>query len=240
MKIGVKTYDNADFLHQFKKNADFFEIMAVQDNDYSFLGEFSKAKPIVVHAEHQAFGTNPADKSKEIQDKGSIKFAQQIANLNGTEKIVIHPGRIENTNCKKENAINFIKSLKDKRILIENLPSENSLCKTPDEVKEFMKKTKCGFCFDINHAIISAINQKKDYIKFLKEFIKLKPSHYHFGGQKIAEKKDSHLSLAESEIDLKEIIKLLPKNAEITLETEQDIEKTEQDIKIIKNMIKQI
>ena len=63
MKIGVKTFNNPKFLEHFEKDVDFFEVQAIQKNNYSFLKKFSL--PIVVHAEHQNFGINISDKSKE-------------------------------------------------------------------------------------------------------------------------------------------------------------------------------
>ena len=242
MKIGVKTYDDRFFLHHFKGKVDFFEVMAIEDTDYSYLKEFSM--PIVIHVEHRTFGVNFADKTKEKQNISAINFARKIAEMIKAEKIIIHPGHLENSNCSEKNALNSLKKMNDERILTENMPryfnNSISLCHTPEEMKKILKKAKCKFCLDINHAVVSAIELKKDYIKFLKEFIKLKPSHYHLGGQKLSGKKESHIALEESEMDLKEILKLLPKNAYITLETEPDIEKTEQDIKIIRAIIKQI
>ncbi len=62
MKIGVKTYDNPLFLKEFVDKVDFFEVMAIEGKDYSFLKSFNK--PVVVHAQHDSFGINNADKSK--------------------------------------------------------------------------------------------------------------------------------------------------------------------------------
>ena len=234
MKIGVKTYGEVSFLKKFESNVDFFEIMAVQKNNYSFLKELKK--PIIIHAQHQAFNVNNADKSKEKINKDSINFAVKIADMAGAEKIILHPGIISDENCSEENSINFIKNLKDNRIIIENLPGKDSLCKTPEETKEFLKKTKKGLCLDINHAIEIAVSMNEDYIEIIKEFIKLKPIHYHIGGQKITANQ-THLCLKESDIELEKIMKMIPKNAEITLETEVDVKKTEEDIKIIKKLI---
>ncbi|MDP1759954.1 MAG: hypothetical protein Q8L01_00585 [Candidatus Woesebacteria bacterium] len=62
MKIGIKTFDNPFFLESLKEKADFIEIMAIEGNNYDFLKKFSL--PIVIHAQHENFGINNADKTK--------------------------------------------------------------------------------------------------------------------------------------------------------------------------------
>ncbi len=246
MKIGVKTFNNRNFLKSFENQVDFFEIMALETNNYDFLREFKL--PMVIHSQHRVFGVNIADITKREKNLQSINFARRIADKVNSKKIILHPGELENENCPKEQAISFVKSLDDKRIIIENVTQESEikrLCTTPRETKEFLKATGKNFCFDINHAIISALFLKEDYLQFIKEFIKLKPIHYHFGGQitkKInsSSERTDHLALKDSDFDLKEVLKLIPKNAEITLETTTDIEKTKDDVKRMKEMIREL
>lgn len=243
MKIGVKTFCNPDFLKKFEDKVDFFEIMAIETNNYDFLKELKL--PIVIHSQHRLFGVNAADKTEQEKNLNSINFARKIADFTNARKIILHPGEIDDENCSIKQAISFVKNLNDKRIIIENVPRESELdkpCTTPEETREFLKATGEGFCFDINHAIWTAVVLKEDYIKFIKEFLKLKPVHYHFGGQKIRELnlpwyEREHLALKESDFDLKEVLKLIPKDAEITLETTTDIEKTMDDVRIMKEWI---
>lgn len=246
MKIGVKTFSNPDYLKKFENKVDFFEIMAIETNNYDFIKELKL--PIVIHSQHRVFGVNVADKKKEKANLSSIKFAKKIADLSNARKIIIHPGEIENENCSLKQAISFIKNIDDNRIIIENVSSEaevTRLCTTPLETKKFLKATGKEFCFDINHAIWAAVLLKEDYIKFVKEFLKLKPVHYHFGGQKIKNLnlkwyEREHLTIRESDFDLKEVLKLIPKDAEITLETTTNIEKTMDDIRIMKEWMKEL
>jgi len=243
MKIGVKTWSSESFLKSFEKKADFFEIQAIEKNKYEFLKKFSK--PLVIHAQHYGFGINHADKTIYKKNLKSINFARKMADSFKSKIIIMHPGELTNKNCSKEQAIKFAKNIKDKRILIENVPRSKieRLCTTPQETKEFLKLTNKKFCLDINHAISTALLLKQDYIKVLKEFIKLKPSHYHLGGQKIKKRlsgklKDmTHLGFKNSNIPLKRIMKIIPKNAYITLEVTTNIKKTEYDLNFIKNII---
>ena len=243
MKIGVKTYDNRKFLEHFRKKADFFEILTIEGRDYEFAEQFSQFLPVIIHAQHYIFGSNPADKSKNEGYNSSINFARKIADSTNAKRIILHPGVINNGSSSEENAVSFIKNLNDKRVLIENLPKYkdfNCLCTTPEDTKEFMKKADVKLCFDINHAMETAFQAGRDYKELIKEFIKLKPVQYHLGGQKIKGGIASHLSFQNSDIDLKEILKFLPEDAEITLETESNIEKTENDIKMIRKVIEEI
>lgn len=240
MKFGVKTYDDEKFLDYFFSKADFFEVQAIRGKDYSFLNKFAGKIPIVIHAEHYNFGVNAADESLEKTNCESVDFAIKIANLAKAEKIVFHPGSISNENCSKETAINFLKSIKDKRIVLENLPNSdvaNCLGTTPKDMKELKEKTGFGFCFDLNHAIQSAIFYKRDIKNFLIEFEKLKPEHYHIGGH-ILKLDETHVSLAESDFDLLDFLKLLNKNAEITLEVRTDTKSVEEDLKLVKQKVK--
>jgi sugar phosphate isomerase/epimerase len=241
MKIGVKTFDDENFLKFFENKVDFFEIMTVQGNDYSFLKNLYL--PIVIHAEHQGFGMNPADYTKRKQNLKSVNFAREIADLTQAKKIIVHPGEIEkgNENCSLENAVDFFNELNDERIIVENLPSKlnlTRLCENPEDIKEFMKRTKTGFCFDINHSINNLIILDKDY-SFIKEYLQLRPIHYHIGGQSFDDY-EAHYCLNDSDLDLKKILSYYPNNAEITLETEVDLEKTEEDIRIIKKVIQEL
>jgi len=236
MKIGVKSYDYNKELEYFRDKADFFEIMVVEGRDYSGFNKFKM--PFVIHSQHAVFGINNANSEIHQKNMSSFNYAQKIADMLGAKKIIMHPGSIENDGCSKSNSINFIKSLKDKRVIIENMPSEKSLCRTPEELKEFINKTGCGFCFDINHAILTTQTLKKDYKEVIKSFVKLKPNHFHLGGHKFIG--IDHLCFAESELDLKEIFSFLPKDAEITLETSKDIEKTKDDLRIIREVLKKV
>jgi len=242
MKLGVKTYSDEKFLEHFKNKADFFEIQAIRRRHYPFIHKLKKfTKPIVIHAAHYSQGSNPADKSLYKQTLESLNFAKKLADKTNAKVIVFHPGRLTNKNCSIDNSINFLKENFDKRIHIENLTQIiKSFTTTPDEIKYFLKKTKTKFCFDVNHAIASANNLNKNPMKTIKEFLKLNPTHFHIGGQKINSKKDTHSSFKKSTIPIKKILSLYPKTAKITLEVTTSIKDTEFDLDYIKKIIKSI
>lgn len=236
MKFGVKTYDDEEFLDYFIDKCDFFEVQAIQKNDYAFLKKYNL--PIVIHCEHENFGINLADSSKKDLNLQAIHFAKVLADSVNARKIIVHPGTLENENCSKENSMSFLKENCDSRFCIENMPytyAENKsikLCSEAKEMQEFLDNTHLGFCFDVNHAIEYALELGLDYVKVLKEFSKLKANHYHLGGENM-EKRESHLSFVHSTLDLDVIFKILPKTAEITLEVEIDKENVLEDLKTV-------
>jgi len=242
MKFGIKTYKDEQFLDAFINKADFFEVQAIQKYNYNFLKKYKKLNiPIVIHAEHLMFGFNPADKTKTKSNLKSIKFAIKLANLTNSKKIIIHPGAITNKNCSEQQAIDFIKKLKDKRILIENLPPlKGRLCQTPEQTREFLNQTKKNFIFDLSHAIAVSNKLKLNKEKTIKDFLKLKPKHFHLSGQNYNSKQDSHKSFKEVKLPYKKILTLYPKNAEITLEVTKYIDKTKYDLEFMKKLIKEL
>ncbi len=238
MKIGVKTYDSEKFLDAFPE-ADFFEVQAIQKNNYNFLKKYKK--PFVIHAEHLTQGTNPADKTKIKQNLKSINFARKLADKVNAKIIIMHPGLIDNENSSEEQAIKFLKNIKDKRILLENLvPVQGRLCITPEETKNFLKQTNKNLILDLGHLIVSANREKLNFKKTLKEFLKLKPKHFHISGQNKNAIKDNHKSFKETDLNLKSILKLYPKNAWITLEVTTSIKKTKRDLEYIRKIINEL
>jgi len=235
MKIGVKNYGDLDYFRALNDKADYFEIMAIPGKDYSYMDEFDK--PIVIHAQHEGFGINIADKSKFDKNLESINFAISLADKFNSKVIILHPGKISDSNCSEEQAISFLNSIKDKRVIIENVTFvKNKIGITPENIANLMKKTGRGFCFDVNHAIITALELGKEPYEYLKEFVKLKPSYYHIGGQTTKGDGKTHLSFKHSDIDLDKIMKIIPKDAELTLEVSMNIEDTKYDVDLIRKL----
>lgn len=235
MKLGVKTYNDKKYIEHFKDKVDFIEVMSFAEKEDII------DKEIVIHCKHSRFGINPADKEKEEENILEIKKGQEIADLTKANKIIFHPGFIENKKCSRQQAIKILKEIKDERIIIENLPrmtEGEKLCSTPEETEKFMKETGKDICFDLNHAISAAHSDKKDPYEYIEGFLKLKPIHYHLGGQTLPDD-TTHIPLTESNIDLKKVVGMLPEDSEISLEVTQDIKKTEEDLKLFRKFWKE-
>jgi len=238
MKFGIKIFGEKETAEYFKDKADFLEVMAIDNVDYDFLKDYPL--PIVIHSKHEKFGINIPNPDKKEKNISNLNYLIKLADKLNSKKIIIHPGVLSEEGSSVEEAVAFFKNAKDKRIIIENLPPfSNSLCNTPENTKEFLKKTGEGFCFDINHAISSALHLKKDYWGFIKEFLKLNPTHCHIGGQTLNPEK-SHLTFEESDIPLKEILRIMPKDSEITLEVKTSIEDIEKDLNYIRSVEREL
>lgn len=236
MKFGVKSYRYYPEFEYFKDKADFIELMAIEGEDYSKFKDFGL--PVVIHTQHGGFGINNANSSNYAKNKRSLDFAIKIADELGAKKIIVHPGDLTDENCSMEAAVSFLKGFNDNRIIIENLSHKVMLCTDPKNTREFLDKVGLGFCFDSNHAIEIAMHSKLKYLDVIREFLKLNPVHYHLGGQSYTGQ--THLAFEDSQINIREIVSILPKGAEITLETSNDLEKTKRDLEFIKNLVKHI
>lgn len=234
MKFGVKTYSDYEFLRHFEKKIDFFEVQAIQGKDYSFLKNFSL--PIVIHAEHQAWGVDISSPEQRKINFKAIDFARKIADSISAKKIIIHAGGDIGNSI--EESINFLNALNDDRIIVENVVRAWVGASFSD-IKKILDKTGKGFCFDVNHAILYCWENNLDIFSLIKKFLELNPKHFHIGGQRKGVNGEiGHLLLKEFDYNWEDILKLYPKDAEITLETAPNIKDTEEDIKLIKKISK--
>jgi len=232
MRIGVKTYDNAEFAEYFKDKADFLEVMAIVGNDYSFLDDYPL--PIVVHVMHNGFGVNFADESLSEKNREAVDFAVELADRFDSEKIILHSGRAKEDACSVENSVREFRNL-DKRVIVENCPFD--ICSTPNKTSRFLLESGRDFCFDVNHAICVAEVLGESYLEMIEEFLKLKPIHFHLSGQALGDNLKDHLSFEDSEVSFENILKMLPEDAEVTLEVTTDIEKTARDLDFIRGLV---
>jgi len=254
MKFGVKIYREKDTAEYFKDKADFLEVTTVPGTDYGFLKNYPL--PIVIHAPHHKMGVNHADSGNREQNRKLFDSTLSIADDIHADKIVLHPGVLSNERCSKEEAVSAIKNL-DQRVLIENLPIghveggklQEFLCMTYEEVKEFLEKTGKGFCFDINHGIDSEIECAKRFSKDMPNYLSSKgylkalfpyvqcARYFHLGGQIIGSLPHiEHTSFDNSNVPLEEVLRMLPRNAEVALEVSTDIRKIEDDLRMVRTI----
>jgi sugar phosphate isomerase/epimerase len=240
MKFGLKDYQREDILDQYAKKADFLEVQGLRNKNYDFIKKYKI--PIVVHAEHFSLGINPANPKIRQQNLDSLNQAIKISDIAKGKKIIYHPGDLRDPGCTEEIAIEFIKNIKDKRIMLENMPGITSerLCRTSEQTEKFLKQTNKHFIFDLAHCMITANKLKIPQLTLIKQFLKLKPIHFHISGQDTKSIKDEHLALTNCDINWKEILALYPKDAEITLEVSRDVEKTLEDLEMIREIAKSI
>lgn len=208
--------------------------------DYSKLWEDLNI-PFTIHAPHFGDGLNFSLREKHETNMKMALEAIEYADRLKAKYIIFHPGVYGNI----EETIKQINELNDKRIIIENKPQlgqkdEKCVGHTPEEIKHILKKTKCGFCLDIGHAICSANSKKINPIEYIKEFIALKPAMYHLTDGKYESQYDSHLHFTEGNYPIKDILKLIKDNSIITNEAKKDsfenLDDFISDMKYLKNL----
>ena len=75
MKIGVKTYNDKNYIDYFKDKVDFIEVMSFANEEYL------RDTEIVIHCKHGRFGINPANENNEEESLNEIKAGQKIGTL---------------------------------------------------------------------------------------------------------------------------------------------------------------
>ncbi len=234
MKIGIKIFpDNRDYLKEISGLVDFVEVMAVETEDFGFMGEHKI--PYIIHNEHSVFGVNLSDPERRVKNLASIRFSQGLADRFGAMYIIVHPGKVEGERCSLENVIKVIEKVGDKRVIIENLPFNNllgGLCfgSRPKEIERIMKATGCGFNLDFAHACAAADSLGRDHVEFVREFIKLKPVFFHISDGNVGSGVDKHLHLGQGNLDLKAFRKMIPGMGMVTIETWPEFEEQIKDI----------
>ena len=218
-----------------RANPDFIETLVMDKEDYSHMKDYGL--PITIHCMHNRFGVNMANPMKLKQNMKAIDLAIKTADMLNSNVIVIHPGYYENHSCNVETSIELLKGYSDKRIVIENMPffikkdSEIfNFGKSIDEMKPILDQTKKGFCLDFGHAPAAAYGLKKEYMNFVKDLIKLRPDYFHMSDSLVKVAVDEHIHLGEGELDLIGFKKLLPRNAQVALETPMDVDGRVKDI----------
>ena len=179
----------------------------------------------IIHCPHFAHGFNLAKADKRISNKRIFEEVQKFADGLNVPYIVIHGGIDGDIN----ETAKQLADLKDERALIENkpfiaLPNKmgGEFCRGYNtlEIETVMSISGCGFCLDFGHAVCAANSLKVNYLDYIKDFMKLEPKMFHLTDiSDITSEYDSHPHLGCGQLNLREILQLLPNDATITFET---------------------
>jgi len=165
------------------------------------------------------------------KDNGRIEDVEKsiiFANKINSKRVIIHLGFYngKKTNEKNlltnlENLIKFSKKYKIK-ILIENVPLKSTsntiqYGSTPEQIKSLLNKFDCGFVLDFSHAAHAAFSYKKEYKKFILEFMKLNPDMFHLYDTNINQEEDTHLQFGKGNFDISFLLSLIG-DKDVTLE----------------------
>jgi len=198
--------------------------------------------PYIIHSPNPPDGINLSDASALRKNMACIDECDSFADELNADDIIIHPGY----NGKIEDSIAQLNNLNNKRLVVENNPylamDGESVCNgnTPEKIKTILDKCGAKFCLDIAHAICAANSHKTDQIKYINDFLKLSPSMFHLSDGDFKGVTDDHLHFGEGSYPLEQIIKLLPDNSRITIETPKsspdNLDDFIKDIKYLQNL----
>lgn len=244
MKIGIKTFADEigyELVSKAGGYADFVEIMPVPDKEYKHFGNFNLE--FRVHAPHQGFGADPADRNSWDRTEHCIRIAQEAADFFHSPTIIVHPG-IYHGDDSIANAINCLTHFNDGRLLIENLPAEvpnegRYICSTAKEARQFIETLGCGLCLDFEHATQTGYVLGKGYKPVIAEFLKLNPAYFHINGG-YTKTFEMHKSLFEGDFDIPFFIGCIPADSIVVLETPQNAEVMQEEIKFLKSIFGKI
>lgn len=249
IRIGIKlSTKNFDFIPEVTFNQeliDFVEIILIPEFSSEDIDVIKKLKiPYAIHLPNSNDGIDFGDINK---NDNNIKYINKINQYKDNLTpicYIIHP---ESGNI--ELSINNITKLNIKPLALENMPLKSLfggelLGYDPDTMSEYFNRIEnLEFCFDINHAIKTAISKNNDYLIFIKKFLKFKnPIIFHISGGNLNVEIDEHLSLDKGQYNLSEIKKILLNYNSIvnlTFETPKNYEnKIEDDLRNIEIFLK--
>ena len=208
----------------------YIELMPVPNTDISPFLEVDV--PYVIHITTEEYGVNIANKNKEEFNMETIDMCIEWADSLEARCLILHPGY-----GLINNAIEFLKKIKDKRISIENMPkvgmnNEKMVGYAVEQVAELMNN-RFGFCLDFGHAIKAAVSLNYDYKKYIKGFLKLNPTMFHISDGKLNNEKDEHLHIGKGDYDFEFLMSCIKKNEfkYVTLETPGILATFDEDLK---------
>lgn len=216
--------------------------------------------PLLVHA---PYTMNLAGVKEEVYEFGRMVIKQDIQRMDslGIEYMCFHPGShvgsgIDAGIDKISNALNeAITGNENITVLLETMSGKGTeIGFSFDQVKAIMDKVehneKLGVCLDTCHVFSAGYDIVNDLESVLDEFDrtigldKLKAVHLNDSMMPFGAKKDRHACIGEGEIGLDAIITFIThpklKHLPFFLETPLEDEGHKREIKMIKDIIKQI
>ena len=205
--------------------------------------------PYVIHAPHSYSGLNLSLKEHEDKNRFLIKETDLFGVALNPTKIIFHPGINGSAIETIRQVLLFKKKYSElfELALIENKPKiglNGEICvgASPEEIEKIIKETGMGFCLDIGHAIYYSSWAEKGYEEVIDRFIELKPDIYHLSDGFLNSKTDLHLNFGMGNFELRKILKKIPLDSYITIETHRDMSMNlkdyEHDINYLKGLLK--
>jgi len=174
-----------------------------------------------VHAPYW-INLNSKDQDKIKASKKRILKSAEVGSWLGVQNVVFHCGYYSKKD-KEETFQNIKKEILDIQQIIKKNKWNVTLCPeimgkknvfgSINEISRLVKETSCGFCIDLAHVLARYGAYE---IALLKKYFPEKRWHCHFSGieyGKLGEKHHKKTSIN----DIKNLLKILPKNKKITI-----------------------
>jgi endonuclease IV len=184
--------------------------------------------PFIIHNAHFMNGFNLAKREKREDNFKLYQETKRFADALGSQYIVFHGG-MDGT---IEETARQLNSFKEPRALIENKPYKalrnkmNGIkCRgsSPEEIEYVLREAHCGFCLDFGHAVCAANSQQANPKDYIARFVKLVPAMYHISDvEDMASEYDSHAHFGCGQMDIKSLLRKMPDDAIVTIETNKD------------------
>ena len=233
--------DKVNYLYQ-NNIITYLELYIVPESYEASVKIWKKAKlPIIIHAPNESI-LSIGITDKFAKNMHIFSVVQKFADDLNPSKIIVHPDTGE-LQINIENLHKF----NDFRICLENMPyfslhNEGTLNGSNFlDLEKILSSTGYNFCLDLGHAIIAANNLKIDYMSFIHQFMKLKPTMFHLNDGRLNSTRDSHLHFGDGDFPIQKILKMIPPSSQITLETPKnilgDLNDFVEDIKYLESII---
>ena len=230
-ELGLKLWStNVDFIPLARQLHDrgvyrYIELYTVPDTLAAHIGEWKEVPiPFVIHAPHSGHGMNLAQVERSKTNGVLIGETRRFADALKAERIILHPG----VGGDIRETARQMAAFEEERFVIENKPYysiyDHSICNgySPQDIRFIKEETGVGFCFDFGHAICAANALKVNRIEWISSFAQMEPVMYHVSDGDYKGVDDKHLSLGRGDFRLDELVRFVPADAMVTLETEKD------------------
>ena len=203
--------------------------------------------PFFLHAPHSYSGFNLSRRKCQSENLRILKEVESHRMALYPKFIIFHPGIMGSINETVHQIHDMKKEFPDilDLAIIENKPKiglKGEVCvgASPEEIERIIEETGLGFCLDVGHAICFAAWAQIGWEDVIHQFMKLGPKVYHLSDGNINSHTDSHLHYGDGDFELRKIIKLIPSNVYVSVETDKDpklqLKDFERDVNYLKNL----
>ncbi len=258
LKVGLKLWSSNTFyikpaLELYRQRVfDYVELYVDLGTEKDYLSQWTgKGIPFVLHAPHSYSGLNFSQLKGQSENLRILKEVESYRLALEPEFVIFHPGILGSINETVRQINDMKKELPDifNLAIIENKPKiglKGEICigASPEEIERIIGETGLGFCLDIGHAICFATWAQIGWEKVLYQFMKQRPKVYHLSDGSMDSHTDLHLHYGDGNFDLSKIIKLIPSNVYVSVETEKDpalhLKDFERDVSYLKKLYEMV